>query len=123
MQINNDVVSGQNELIVGILNPGNLDFCVESAAEKAEADVTPDLLAKIAAYLMWCISANHVFKSGNKRTAYQAASVFLEVNGAEMVEVGESEAVEMLVKVELALVTREELARWVKKHLRPIPSA
>jgi len=104
----------------GVLKPGDLDFCAETARDQSN-DLVVAELAREAAYLIWCLTANHVFVEGNKRTAYQVACVFLLSNGHMLSGARPSEVIRLLVGVDRGDLTRSQLAAWLEQHLIPIP--
>jgi death-on-curing protein len=78
---------------------------------------SPDA-AELAASYAFGIARNHPFVDGNKRTAFVAMEVFLDLNGWEL---GASDEACVLAMLELAGGQMEEaaLARWVRDHLQP----
>lgn len=58
----------------------------------------PDLWEKAAA-LLQSLTANHPFVDGNKRTAWMCTVVFLDVNGAEMVDVDQDQAYGVVIDI------------------------
>jgi death on curing protein len=81
---------------------------LESACMRAQAtvfgeDAYPSIWEKAAA-LLQSLACNHAFVDGNKRTAWMAATVFLEVNGHPLDSVLDQAAAEEFV---LAVATSE----------------
>ena len=64
------------------------------------------------------ISRNHAFVDGNKRTAFYAASDFLEQNGYELQAVKGHEHAEMMEKLGQGKITREEASQHLKEYSR-----
>ncbi|MBF9072464.1 type II toxin-antitoxin system death-on-curing family toxin [Streptacidiphilus fuscans] len=58
----------------------------------------PGLFEKAAA-LLQSLAINHPFVDGNKRTAWLCTVVFLDLNGAEMLEIEQDEAFKLVVDV------------------------
>jgi len=83
----------------------------------------PDLFALAARYAT-AIVRDHPFLDGNKRTAFAAACVFLEDNGART-GLAEIEVVERMVGLAAGDVSEEEFARWLaegpSRRRRPRP--
>jgi death-on-curing protein len=102
----------------GYLYEGGLNFCVDSAKDLYSEKSVPDVLIWKAAYYLWCLITNHPFLDGNKRTAYQVASVFLLANGYRLTGVDPNEAISVLGGVAIGQVTLDDLVIWVRKHLR-----
>ena len=78
---------------------------------------TPDI-ADLAASYAFGIARNRPFVDGNKRTAFVALEVILDLNGWELSADDESCVVTML---QLAAGELEEdmLAHWIRTNLRP----
>lgn len=57
-----------------------------------------DLFEKAAA-LLQSLALNHPLVDGNKRMAWMCTVVFLDVNGADMVEVDQDEAYDLVIDV------------------------
>ena len=75
-------------------------------------------LADLAASLAFGIARNHPFVDGNKRTALLALVTFLGLNGIDFVA-SEAEAVVIIRDLAAALVSEENLARWIRDNLPP----
>ena len=77
---------------------------------------TPDL-AELAAAYGYGLARNHPFIDGNKRTAFVAVELFLELNGASLVA---DDASCVLTMLALASGTLDEaaFASWVRTHMR-----
>ena len=77
---------------------------------------TPDL-AELAAAYGYGLARNHPFIDGNKRTAFVAVELFLELNGASLVA---DDASCVLTMLALASGTLHEaaFASWVRTHMR-----
>ncbi len=99
---------------------------VESAVAQPHAtfegqDLYPSLVAKAAA-LGFSLVRNHGFLDGNKRVGHFAMSVFLSLNGQEIVaSVDEQEA--MVLALAEGNLGREKLELWLSIHLVAIESA
>lgn len=95
---------------------------LESAAAQPRAtfggtELYPDLAAKAAA-LGHALISNHPFVDGNKRVGHAAMEVFLLLNGAELVaDVDDAERV--ILDVAGGNRSRDQLAEWIRKRLRP----
>jgi len=68
---------------------------------------------KAAAYL-FCISRNHPFNDGNKRTAATAAIMFLRIN-AETPKYSVDEFVEVIAKVAEGSIEIHQISRYLKE--------
>jgi death-on-curing protein len=77
-------------------------------------DLYPDLWAKAAA-LIHSLAQNHPFIDGNKRTAFAATGIFLELNGHRLV-CSNDEAVDFVHRVISGQMALEDMAAWLKTH-------
>lgn len=94
---------------VGISNESNLDFIL------AKVRNAKDIFRK-AAELMYGINIGHVFLDANKRTAFEAARIFLLANGIRLVvnaEVGEEFMLKMAQPEKLSI---QNVEIWIRKH-------
>jgi death-on-curing protein len=84
----------------------------------AGSDLYPTLAEKAAA-LCFSLVGNHSFVDGNKRVGHAAMETFLVLNGAEIdASLGEQERV--MLDLAAGRVNREQLAAWLRQHLRPL---
>lgn len=70
-----------------------------------------------AVTLLMEISRRHPFTDGNKRTAYEAAITFLELNGKKL-EVGENSRFNVVVWAVKPKTTIDEIVNWIANHTR-----
>jgi death-on-curing protein len=66
-----------------------------------------------AAAMLRSIALNHPFVDGNKRTAFMAAYVFLQVNGQDFTA-PEAEVVDFMLKVAAGKRSLEEITAWIR---------
>jgi len=78
---------------------------------------TPDAAALAAAY-GYGIARNHPFIDGNKRTAFVAVELFLELNGYCLTAT-DADCVLTMLKVAAGETTEEDFAAWVRVHAAP----
>jgi death on curing protein len=96
---------------------------VESALHKprhhweyAQAD-----LAELAVQLFLGIAQNHGFEQGNKRTAWTAALMFLEINGYELQAKLDSDKLgEILVRIIDKKIPAAPLVKILRAYVRPL---
>lgn len=94
---------------IGLQNESNLDFVL------AKVRNARDVFRK-AAELMQGINYGHPFLDGNKRTAFEAAKIFLLANGIRL-KVNESEAEEYMVKIaQPKKLSIKDVEIWIKEH-------
>ena len=101
----------------GIRDLGALESALAQArATFGDADLHSSLHAKAAA-LGFSLALNHPFLDGNKRVAHAAMEAFLMLNGSEIVAtIDEQER--LMLDLAAGLITREQLADWLEKHLQ-----
>jgi len=104
----------------GFLYEGGLSYCVETLQDLHNEPNLFDALVWKAGYLMWCLITNHPFLDGNKRTAFEAADVFLRANGYKIAAVEPREVVTILGKVATGVESLDDLVVWLRKYLRPV---
>ena len=73
-------------------------------------------LAERAALLLRGIALDHPFEDGNKRTAFAAAYVFLDLNGAR-VGASDDEIVAFILSIACEAPAVEEIAGWLRSRL------
>lgn len=74
---------------------------------------------QLAASYAEAIARNHAFVDGNKRTAFQAADIFLFMNGQHLNRAQQIEHAEMLEALGQGHITREDAAEHLRKHSVP----
>lgn len=78
---------------------------------------SPDAATLAAAYAFG-IARNHPFTDGNKRTAFVAMEVFLDLNGFELVA-SDHDCVLITLKLAEGGLDEDALAQWIREHLVP----
>ena len=103
-----------------VLFPGNLDICVESPQRIVfGTELYTDKFEK-AAVLMKEVSKLHPFLAGNKRTAFLAVTLFLELNGYALSS-GTTEAVDLSLKAASCLSDTPEIKTWLEGYSNRSP--
>ena len=96
-----------------ILNSGILDLCVESPQRVLFGqEIYPNKVEKAAA-LMKEINKSHPFLHGNKRTAYAAATLFLELNGY-LLKADTTAAVDLSIRTASCTADTPQIFSWMK---------
>ena len=70
---------------------------------------------ELAASMGYGLAKNHPFADGNKRIAFAAMGIFLEVNGYKLT-VGEVEAVETILRLAEGNLSEKQLTEWLRKN-------
>ena len=74
--------------------------------------------ARLAAYYMFGLAKNRAFVDGNKRIAFISGALFLRRNGFRLVA-DQARATLTMLSVASGALTEDDLAEWIRKHLRP----
>lgn len=74
----------------------------------------PTLMSKAAA-LVHSLAQNHPFVDGNKRTAFIATVVFLELNGYKL-EAEQKEVVKFMLDIVNKRLDLQGIEEWLKEH-------
>ena len=77
----------------------------------------PDIAALAAAY-GWGIARNHPFIDGNKRTAFVAIELFLQLNGGAL-HASDADCVLTMLSVAAGDLPEDTLADWLHRHAAP----
>jgi death-on-curing protein len=103
-----------------VLYKGGLEFCADEVRDIAYDVPEEEALALKAAYYLWCLTVNHPFADGNKRTAFEVGEVFLKSNGFSLTGISPVEAVSVMSGIATGEFPREEILLWIRKHLSPL---
>jgi death-on-curing protein len=94
-----------------------LESAVARPQQLASYGSDPSIFEFAATYCVG-IAKNDPFVDGNKRAAYQAAVVFLELNGY-LATPPQMEIVEMMLQVAKGKVAETEVAEWLSHNSNP----
>ncbi len=99
------------------LHEENLDYLLEAAqAEMFGAPLYPEIYQKAGLY-MFNIISNHIFQDGNKRTGLEAALLFLQLNGYDLV-IDDETLTNFTLSVASGEQTLEEVQAWFEEHIQ-----
>lgn len=101
----------------GIRDRGLFESAVARPQNQA-AYGDPDA-ASIAAAYGFGIAKNHAFVDGNKRTAFVAIELFLELNGY-VLTADDRQCVIVMLSVASGAFAEEELAAWIRGHIQAV---
>jgi death on curing protein len=73
--------------------------------------------AELAAAYGFGLACNHPFVDGNKRTAFVAVELFLELNGFEL-QASDADCVMTMLAVAAGQMDEAAFARWLRQHTR-----
>ncbi|MEA2074985.1 MAG: type II toxin-antitoxin system death-on-curing family toxin [Euryarchaeota archaeon] len=99
---------------------GLIDLCVESPQREVYGYEPHKTLLEKAAALMYNVNTLHPFIDGNKRTAYVATNIFLELNG-RTIGATKEEGVEISLKIANGNMGIKDITSWLEEHTREIP--
>ena len=118
IEINRRIIRRAGEGSIGLLDNNGLNSVVEAPKQVFfEREAYPTVWLK-AAYYLQKITKKHLFADGNKRTAFEAAKVFLILNGITLHFEG-IEAGQMVLDVTNSPDSEEvmlKVAEYLKKH-------
>lgn len=74
-------------------------------------------VGKLGAAVAWALLRNHPFVDGNKRAAFAALTMFLELNGYRLT-CSEVEETAMVLRAAGSEITEEEWTAWVVRSVK-----
>ncbi|MGH9922701.1 MAG: type II toxin-antitoxin system death-on-curing family toxin [Nitrososphaerales archaeon] len=100
----------------GVLSISNLQYILDTLEDIGKGSELDKLICKTA-YILYNIVTLHPFVDGNKRTAFEAAKAFLQLN-AEDFDAEEDESFNMLISVAKGELNVSDVEVWIRKHLK-----
>jgi len=94
----------------GVRDRGLLESALAKPRKLVAHGDTPSIFDRAAAYCIG-IAGSRPFADGNKRTAFLAAAVFLDLNGYEITAT-EAEVVDTMIQVANGALGRQRLSIW-----------
>ena len=105
----------------GLRDLGALHAAIERPkASFGGVEAYPSLLAKAAA-LLESLCNNHPFLDGNKRVAYLATGIFLELNGFQLTA-SQKTAEPFMLKLARGRTSLPQARAWLRKHAKKLRS-
>jgi death-on-curing protein len=101
----------------GLRDSGPLDSALARAQNLFAYEEVSDV-CRLAATYAFGIVKNHPFVDGNKRAAFIAAGLFLQMNGARL-RADRAEAVLVMLDLASGELTELLFAAWLRKNTRP----
>lgn len=98
----------------GLRDQGALDSALARPQNRLAYGKNCDL-ADLAAAYAFGLSRNHPFRDGNKRIAFLAAGLFLELNGFDL-RPEPLTAVETFFGLAAGTITEKEVAAWIRQN-------
>lgn len=99
---------------IGVRDTGLLDSALSRPQNRFAYDPSSDLPSLAAAYAFGLVRT-HPFVDGNKRTAFVAAEVFLDLNGPT-VTASDEECVLTMVRLAAGEMDESEYAAWLRAN-------
>ena len=98
----------------GLRDAGLLESALSRPRNLAAYDA-PDMAALAAAY-GYGIARNHAFVDGNKRTAFVAVELFLDLNGY-VLTAGDAECVMTMERLADGTLSEQDFAAWIRQRI------
>lgn len=99
---------------IGVRDSGLLESALVRPQNRLAYDISADLPALAAAYAFG-LARNHPFVDGNKRTAFVAAELFLELNGMTLTA-SDDDCVLTMVRLAAGEIEEEAFAAWLREN-------
>ncbi len=80
-------------------------------------DGEPDA-ADLAASYAFGLARNHPFIDGNKRTAFVALELFVDLNG-HLLDADDADRVLTMLAMASGAIGEQDFAAWVRRHCKP----
>jgi death on curing protein len=100
--------------LYGIRDDGAIESALSRPVHQWSYEQAQDLAALAAAY-GFGLARSHGYSDGNKRIAFMAMAVFLDINGIDL-DAPEPEVVRVMLAVAAGDLTEADLANWVRQH-------
>lgn len=105
----------------GYISRSNLEYILDTVRDIGERIPRKQALVRKVAFLLYSIITMHPFLNGNKRTGYELAKVFLELNGYQIKPQPE-EAYQFLLQIAEGRVSAKDVEAWIARNLTEIRS-
>ena len=99
----------------GIRDENALESALARPRNQWHYQAATDVAALAAAY-GWGLANNHPYRDGNKRIAFLAMAIFVELNGHRL-EAPEEEVVQAMLAVADRRCSEGEFAEWIRAHV------
>jgi len=100
--------------LYGIRDDGAIQSALSRPIHQWSYEQAQDIAALAAAY-GFGLARSHGYSDGNRRIAFMAMAVFLDVNGIDL-DAPEPEVVRVMLAAAAGDLTEAELASWVRAH-------
>lgn len=106
--------------LYGIRDPGAIDSALARPINQWAYEQARDVATLAAAY-GYGLARGHGYSDGNKRVAFVAMAVFLELNG-HLLEAVEADVVEVMLSVAAGDRSEADMSSWVRQHIEVVPA-
>lgn len=100
--------------LAGVRDHGLLESALSQPRHLHACEPESDL-ARLAAAYGFGLARNHPFNDGNKRMAFLAIGLFLQINGRELIT-DPVEAIAVIVSLAEGSLSERELAEWIRRN-------
>jgi len=100
----------------GGMDAGLLESALARPRQIFTYEASPDLARLAAAYAVGLVR-DHPFVDGNKRAAFLAAGLFLELNGLRLA-VSQVDATRAVLSLAAGEMKEQEFASWIRGHTK-----
>ena len=100
----------------GYLSKTNLEYVLDAIKDIGEKFARKQALIKKTAFLLHNVVSLHPFVNGNKRTAYELARLFVQLNGLDIKAEGE-DVYQLLLRVAAGKTSVKEVEKWIATNL------
>jgi death-on-curing protein len=101
---------------LGFVSVSNLAYVLETSQDIGEGLREEQAVVRKAGYLLFNLVNLHPFLDGNKRTAFEVAKTFLDLNGWNL-DSPEEEAFSTLKSVSRGAIDAQSTEEWVGRNL------
>lgn len=99
----------------GLRDEGLLDSALGRAPNRRQYDTAADL-ADLAAAYGFGLAKNHAFVDGNKRVAFLAIGLFLDINGKGL-RAEQTDAIRTILNLAAGSLDEAGLASWIRANI------
>lgn len=107
--------------LYGVRDEGAIESALARPINQWAYEQTHEI-AHLAAAYGYGLARSHGFSDGNKRIAFMAMAVFLDLNGLSL-EAPEAKVVKIMLSVATGEMSEPALASWLQSHLEPVSGA
>ncbi len=102
----------------GVRDDGGLESAV-ARPKNLNAYRGEESIGVLGAALAWALLRNHPFTDGNKRSAFAALNIFLDINGYKLT-CSEVEETAVILQAAASEMTEAEFTAWVERSVGPL---